>query len=41
MAHQQAISARLLKRKVGRHLKVIVDEGGPRGATRPHDGRRA
>ena len=31
MAHQQAISARLLKRKVGRHLKVIVDEGGPRG----------
>ena len=33
MAHQQAISARLLKRKVGRHLKVIVDEGGPRGAT--------
>ncbi|MCX8253390.1 MAG: 30S ribosomal protein S12 methylthiotransferase RimO [Beijerinckiaceae bacterium] len=31
MAHQQPISARLLKRKVGRHLKVIVDEGGPRG----------
>ena len=31
MAHQQTISARLLKRKVGRHLKVIVDEGGPRG----------
>ena len=31
MAHQQAISARLLKRKVGRHLKVIIDEGGPRG----------
>ena len=33
MAHQQAISTRLLKRKVGRHLKVIVDEAGPRGGT--------
>ena len=32
MANQQAISARLLKRKVGRHLKVVVDEGGLRGA---------
>jgi ribosomal protein S12 methylthiotransferase len=30
MAHQQAISARRLKRKVGRRLKVIIDEaGGP------------
>jgi len=31
MAHQQAISAKMLKRKVGRHLKVIIDEGGSRG----------
>ena len=31
MAHQQAISARRLKRHVGRHLKVLVDEGGARG----------
>jgi ribosomal protein S12 methylthiotransferase len=29
MAHQQAISARRLKRKVGRRLKVIIDEAGP------------
>ena len=28
MAHQQAISARRLKRKVGRRLKVIIDEAG-------------
>lgn len=29
MQHQQAISANLLKRKVGRHIQVIVDEAGP------------
>jgi ribosomal protein S12 methylthiotransferase len=29
MEHQQAISARLLKNKIGRHLHVIVDHGGP------------
>ena len=29
MLHQQAISAARLKAKVGRHLKVIIDEGGP------------
>jgi ribosomal protein S12 methylthiotransferase len=29
MQHQQAISANLLKRKVGRHMQVIVDEAGP------------
>jgi len=30
MAHQQAISAKRLKRRVGRRLKVIIDEaGGP------------
>jgi ribosomal protein S12 methylthiotransferase len=28
MAHQQAISARLLQKKVGRRLKVIIDEMG-------------
>jgi ribosomal protein S12 methylthiotransferase len=34
MAHQQAISARLMKRKVGKRLPVIIDEpgGGPAGA---------
>ena len=32
MAHQQAISARKLAAKVGRRLKVIVDEGGAREA---------
>ncbi len=34
MAHQQAISARLMKRKVGKRLPVIIDEpgGGPSGA---------
>ncbi len=34
MERQQAISARLLKRKVGRRLPVIIDEagGGPSGA---------
>ena len=31
MAHQQTISARRLARRVGRHLKVLIDEGGPRG----------
>ena len=33
MAHQQAISARLMKRKVGKRLSVIIDEagGGPAG----------
>jgi ribosomal protein S12 methylthiotransferase len=29
MQHQQTISASLLKRKVGRHLQVIVDKAGP------------
>ena len=29
MAHQQAISAKRLKHKVGRRLKVIIDEAGP------------
>ena len=33
MEHQQAISARKLKSKIGRRLKVIVDEGGTRGGT--------
>jgi ribosomal protein S12 methylthiotransferase len=39
MAHQQAISARLMKRKVGKRLSVIIDEagGGPAGA--PAKGR--
>ncbi len=32
MAHQQAISARLLARKVGKRLAVIVDAVGPAGA---------
>ena len=32
MAHQQAISARLLARKVGRRLPVIVAAAGPGGA---------
>jgi ribosomal protein S12 methylthiotransferase len=32
MAHQQAISQRRLKRKVGRREKVIIDEVGPTGA---------
>jgi ribosomal protein S12 methylthiotransferase len=32
MAHQQAISQRRLKRKVGRREKVIIDEVGPDGA---------
>jgi len=32
MAHQQAISQRRLKRKVGRREKVIIDEVGPAGA---------
>ena len=31
MEHQQAIGARKLKAKVGRSLKVIVDEGGRQG----------
>ncbi len=29
MAHQQAISAKRLKRKVGQRLKVIIDNAGP------------
>jgi ribosomal protein S12 methylthiotransferase len=32
MAHQQTISQRRLKRKVGRREKVIIDEVGPDGA---------
>jgi len=31
MEHQRAISARKLKAKVGRRLKVIIDEGGSDG----------
>ena len=31
MEHQKEISARKLKSKVGRRLKVIVDQGGPTG----------
>ncbi len=31
MQHQRAISARLLKMKVGRHLPVIIDRSGPDG----------
>ena len=31
MRHQQAISARKLKTKVGQRIKVLVDEGGPLG----------
>jgi ribosomal protein S12 methylthiotransferase len=31
MARQQAISAKRLKRKVGRRLEVIIDEAGPSG----------
>jgi len=39
MAHQQAISARLMKRKIGKRLPVIIDEagGGPVGT--PAKGR--
>ena len=39
MAHQQTISARLMKRKVGKRLSVIIDEagGGPAGV--PAKGR--
>ena len=33
MEHQRAISARRLKAKVGKRLKVIVDQGGPGGGT--------
>ena len=33
MEHQRVISARKLKAKVGRRLKVIVDQGGPTGGT--------
>ena len=29
MEHQQAISAANLKKKVGRRLQVIIDQGGP------------
>jgi ribosomal protein S12 methylthiotransferase len=29
MARQQAISARLLKRRIGQRIKVIIDEAGP------------
>ncbi len=32
MAHQQAISLKRLKRKIGRREKVIIDEVGPNGA---------
>ncbi len=32
MQHQQAISARLLKNKVGRHAQIIIDRAGPRTA---------
>jgi ribosomal protein S12 methylthiotransferase len=29
MAHQQAISAKLLQRRVGKRIRVIIDEPGP------------
>jgi ribosomal protein S12 methylthiotransferase len=32
MAHQQAISHKRLKRKIGKREKVIIDEVGPAGA---------
>ena len=32
MAHQQAISQRRLKRKIGKREKIIIDEVGPNGA---------
>jgi ribosomal protein S12 methylthiotransferase len=32
MAHQQAISQKRLKRKIGKREKVIIDEVGPTGA---------
>lgn len=31
MKHQQAISARLMQRRVGKRLPVIIDEAGPQG----------
>jgi ribosomal protein S12 methylthiotransferase len=39
MAHQQAISARLMKRKVGKRLSVIIDEAGGGTAGAPAKGR--
>jgi len=39
MARQQAISARLLKRKVGKRLPVIVDEAGGGALGKPAKGR--
>ena len=41
MQHQQAISARRLKRKVGTRQQVIIDEVGPTRRQGPHQGRRA
>jgi len=39
MEKQQAISAGLLRRKVGRRLSVIIDEAGGGGAGKPAKGR--
>jgi ribosomal protein S12 methylthiotransferase len=39
MAHQQAISARLMKRKIGKRLPVIIDEPGGGSAGAPARGR--
>lgn len=39
MAHQQAISARLMKRKIGKRLPIIIDEAGGGPAGTPAKGR--
>ena len=39
MAHQQAISAGLMKRKIGKRLAVIIDEAGGGSAGAPAKGR--
>ena len=45
MEKQQTVSARLMKRKIGKRLQVMIDEpgGGPSGARGqgPHQGRCA
>ncbi len=35
MAHQQPISAKLLQRRIGKRIKVIIDEVGPMRGARP------
>ena len=39
MARQQAISARLLQRKVGKRLSVLIDEAGGGAMGKPAKGR--